>query len=93
MLMVEGATIRGYEPVGSMEFGSDMFTQVSSIEEACEGASAAIVATEWKQVCEADWKTLCESMASPRLVFDGRNCLDRAAVRDGGGDYVGVGRR
>jgi hypothetical protein len=32
-------------------------------------------------------------MASPRLVFDGRNCLDRAAVRDGGGDYVGVGRR
>lgn len=93
MLMVEGATIRGYDPVGEMDFGSDLFTQVSSVEEAVAGASAVIVATEWKQICGADWKSLVQSMSAPRLVFDGRNCLDRAAVRGGGGDYVGVGRR
>jgi hypothetical protein len=32
-------------------------------------------------------------MDEPRLVFDGRNCVDGDAVRAGGGTYVGVGRR
>ncbi len=52
-----------------------------------------IVATEWDHICNADWPALCATMVGPKIVFDGRNCLDPAQVRAGGGDYVGVGRR
>ena len=30
-------------------------------------------------------------MVGPRLVFDGRNCVDPATVRAAGGDYVASG--
>ncbi len=93
MLLVEGATVAGYDPVGVSGFDSDLYSQVDSIEEAVTGASAVIVATEWDAIVNADWKALAEKMVGPKLIFDGRNCLDRAAVRDGGADYVGVGRR
>jgi UDPglucose 6-dehydrogenase len=93
MLLVEGATVSGYDPVGVMHFDSELFAQKDRIGDAVRGASAVIVATEWKQVCDADWASLSASMVGPKLVFDGRNCLDPEAVRAGGGDYVGVGRR
>jgi len=93
MLLVEGATVCGYDPVGVAGFDSELYCQKDTLEEAVNGASAVIVATEWEQIVNADWKSLCEAMVGPKLVFDGRNCLDRADVRAGGGDYVGVGRR
>lgn len=93
MLLVEGADVAGYDPVGVMEFESDKYRQEHSIDDAVRGASAVIVATEWEQICTADWAALSASMAEPRLVFDGRNCLDPAQVRAGGGDYAGIGRR
>lgn len=93
MLLVEGATVRGYDPIGAMRFDSDLYTQVDSIEDAVRGACAVVVATEWDDICAADWSTLAASMCEPRIVFDGRNCLEPQAVRSGGGEYVGVGRR
>lgn len=93
MLLVEGATVPAFDPVGVMDFDSEQYTQVDSVEEAVRGASAVIVATEWDAITSADWRVLTESMTGPRLVFDGRNCLDPATVRAGGGDYVGIGRR
>jgi UDPglucose 6-dehydrogenase len=93
MLLVEGASVSGYDPVGVTDFDSNLYTQQASIEDAVKGASAVIVATEWDQIVGADWTALCETMAGPKLVFDGRNCLDIAAVKNGGGDYVGVGCR
>jgi UDPglucose 6-dehydrogenase len=93
MLLVEGASVSGYDPVGVIEFDSNLYTHEASIADAVRGASAVIVATEWDEIVNADWKALCETMVGPKLVFDGRNCLDTAVVRAGGGDYVGVGRR
>ncbi len=93
MLLVEGAIVPAYDPVGVMDFESDQYTQVGSVEEAVRDACAVIVATEWDEICDADWKTMTATMAEPKLVFDGRNCVDPAAVRAGGGEYVGVGRR
>jgi UDPglucose 6-dehydrogenase len=93
MLLVEGATVSGFDPVGVADYDSDLYAQKASIEEAVRGASAVIVATEWDDICDADWKALCGTMVGPKLVFDGRNCLNPADVRVGGGDYVGVGRR
>ncbi len=93
MLLVEGASVSGYDPVGALEFDSDAYVQETNLADAVRGASAVIVATEWDQIVSADWKALCETMVGPRLVFDGRNCIDPAAVRGGTGEYVGVGRR
>jgi len=93
MLLVEGASVSAFDPIGITEFDSSLYTQESSIADAVRGASAVIVATEWSEIVEADWKSLCETMVGPKIVFDGRNCLDIAAVRSGGGDYVGVGCR
>ena len=93
MLLVEGASISGFDPVGVLDFDSDLYRQEAHIEDAVRGASAVIVATEWDQIVSADWKALCETMVGPKLVFDGRNCLDPTDVRSGGGEYVGVGRR
>lgn len=93
MLLVEGATVSGYDPVGSMPFDSDLYKQAESIEDAVRGAAAIIVATEWDCIVNADWKALCETMVEPKLVFDGRNCVDPAQVAAGGAEYIGVGRR
>jgi len=93
MLLVEGASVSAFDPIGITEFDSALYTQESSIADAVRGASAVIVATEWDEIVGADWKSLCETMTGPRIVFDGRNCLDIAAVQSGGGDYVGVGCR
>lgn len=93
MLLVEGATVRGFDPIGQMHFDSDLYTQTTDLAETMRGACAVVVATEWDQICSADWAGLTASMCEPRIVFDGRNCLDADAVRAGGGDYVGVGRR
>jgi UDPglucose 6-dehydrogenase len=51
-----------------------------------------MVITEWDQIMQADWPSLVQSMTEPRLVFDGRNCLDPEVIRVAGGAYVGVGR-
>jgi UDPglucose 6-dehydrogenase len=93
MLLVEGATVAGFDPVGVSDFGSDLYNQEATIEGALDGASAVVVATEWVDIIGADWKALCETMVGPKIVFDGRNCLDPNAIVSGGGDYVGVVRR
>lgn len=93
MLLVEGAEVAAYDPVGVMDFESSQYRQEASIADAVHGAAAVIIATEWAQICAADWKALVATMSEPRLVFDGRNCVDPELVRSGGGDYAGIGRR
>ena len=93
MLLGEGAEVRAYDPIGRLEQDSDAFQQVDCIEDAMDGASAAILATEWRSIVEADWHSLVGVMRPPRLVYDGRNALDPAILRAAGGEYVGVGRR
>jgi UDPglucose 6-dehydrogenase len=92
-LLADGAIVRAFDPAGSLEFGGESFEQVPTLAEAMSDARAVVVATEWPEVVGADWRGLVATMREPRLVFDGRNCVDGDAVRDAGGVYVGVGRR
>jgi UDPglucose 6-dehydrogenase len=91
-LVADGASVRGYDPVGRVTV-TGSFEQAPTLDEALLGAHAVIVATEWPEIADADWSALVASMHEPRLVFDGRNCLDGDTVRSAGGVYVGVGRR
>jgi UDPglucose 6-dehydrogenase len=92
-LLADGATVRGYDPAGSVAFDPDSFEQVPTLAEALRDAHAVVIATEWPEIAGADWSALVGLMQEPRLVFDGRNCVDGRVVRDAGGVYVGVGRR
>ena len=56
------------------------------------GADAVGLVTEWPEYRDLDWGRLIGLMRG-RLVVDGRNCLEGAAVTDHGGVYVSMGRR
>jgi UDPglucose 6-dehydrogenase len=58
---------------------------------ACEGAEALLVLTEWDEFKWLDLDKVAASLASLR-VLDGRNLLDREALRRRGFTYQGVGR-
>lgn len=51
---------------------------------ACEGSHAITVLTEWDEFKELDWKKIFDSMVKPAFVFDGRNILDHAHLREVG---------
>jgi len=94
-LVAEGAEITAFDPKAServrdLEIGSKI-KLASSPEEAAEGAEALIIATEWPEFAHADFKTVKESMVAP-LLFDGRNLLDPATMRQMGFTYEGIGR-
>jgi len=92
LLLAEGAIVAGYDPLGRPQIDDAGFRQCDTIAEALRGASAAIIATEWPQIIEADWSRLVSTMKDPRVVFDGRNALRGAAVEAAGGCYIAVGR-
>ncbi len=60
-------------------------------QEACTGAAAVIVATDWPEYARLDWRSIAARMHG-RCVLDLRNVVDSAAVRAAGLEYRGVGR-
>jgi UDPglucose 6-dehydrogenase len=92
-LQGEGAKVVAYDPVAE-ERARELLPDVefaSSVEEALEGADAAILVTEWPEFAELDWDDVAKRMATP-LVVDGRNFLDPEALREAGFAYEGIGR-
>ena len=93
-LQGEGANVRVYDPVAAkgaahMLGGS---TICDSALDALDGADAAVLVTEWPEFAELDWAgEVKQRMANP-LVVDGRNFLDREALREAGFTYEGIGR-
>jgi len=55
------------------------------------GAHAVVVLTEWDEFSRLDFARVYESMQKPAFVFDGRNILDHAALRQIGFHVYGVG--
>ncbi len=78
------------ERVKDLEIGSKI-TLADSAEAAADGAEALIVATEWPEFGNADFVKVKDSMLAP-LLFDGRNLLDPATMRNYGFEYHGIGR-
>jgi UDPglucose 6-dehydrogenase len=93
MLLAEGATVRVYDPV-ALDNVKEELPEVELFTdplEACAGAHAAVVTTEWDQVKALDPQRLKDTLAYP-IVIDGRNALDGPALAAVGIHYHAVGK-
>jgi UDPglucose 6-dehydrogenase len=91
LLVEKGATVDVYDPLAaSTELNGAR--RVDSVWDALEGASAAILVTEWPECVNLDWAKAAGVMADSPVVVDGRNALDSSAIQSAGIRYVAIGR-
>ena len=64
----------------------------TSAEEAAKGAHVLAIVTEWDEFKTLNFAKLYASMPKPAYVFDGRNILDLAALREIGFTAFGIGK-
>jgi UDPglucose 6-dehydrogenase len=91
-----GAKVRAYDPVALANARGMLgkhggVTFVSSAREAVQGADALAVVTEWLEFRSPDFADLAQQLRA-KVVFDGRNLYDPAAVKAAGLAYYGIGR-
>lgn len=59
---------------------------------AVKGADAVVVMTDWRHYPTLDWQKIFDSMRKPALIFDTRNCLDGAKLREIGFKVLNIGK-
>jgi UDPglucose 6-dehydrogenase len=92
-----GATISAYDPVAMDEAkrllgDTPRLTFAGNPLDACDGADALVVVTEWKEFRSPDFDLVRRRMKQP-LIFDGRNLYEPDVVRSAGFEHVSIGRR
>merc|ERR1712151_304523 len=60
--------------------------------EACDGAHAVCILTEWDEFKEYDYERIYKSMAKPAFMFDGRNLIDAEKMRKIGFEVHSIGK-
>jgi UDPglucose 6-dehydrogenase len=92
-LLERGARIRAFDPAAMAEAGRLVPEMVlcKDAYEACGGADALVIVTEWNEFRMLDLGRVKDLMAEPRMV-DLRNIYNPAQVRDAGFLYWSVGR-
>ncbi len=90
-----GAKVVAYDPeaiaVARQVVSDANITFAEDPYQATEGADALIVATEWRQFRQPDFRRLSQQLATS-TIFDGRNIYNPARCKDYGLTYVGIGR-
>jgi len=73
---------------------SDMeqVTVTATAMDAITGSHAICVLTEWDEFKSLDFVAVYQAMVKPAFVFDGRNILDHAALREMGFIVYGIGK-
>jgi UDPglucose 6-dehydrogenase len=90
-LLSEGAEVTAWDPVAD---GAAHLHGVEIAETALDAladADAAVIVTEWPELCELDWAAARERMRG-NVIVDGRNLLDPRGIRELGFVYEGIGR-
>jgi UDPglucose 6-dehydrogenase len=95
-LLEAGATVRLHDPEARDTFAqeipaSDRVVYCRNNYDACKGADALLLLTEWPSYRRPDFRRVKELLRTPTL-FDGRNIWDPAFVRRMGFTYWCVGR-
>ncbi|MEY2452955.1 MAG: UDPglucose 6-dehydrogenase [Acidimicrobiaceae bacterium] len=96
-LQAKGADVRAFDPSVVPPLDARRAAVLDGIEivvdpyAACAGAEVLLVLTEWDEFRWLDFDKVAEALAQPRII-DGRNLLDREALRRRGFEYRGIGR-
>ncbi len=93
-LISKGARVRAYDPVAIPEAQRELNDVVHFCQtayEAAEGSDALVVGTSWPEFRALDWPRIKRLLKDP-VVFDTKNMLDAARLRNLGFRYVGIGR-
>lgn len=93
LLENEGALVRAYDPQ-AMENATKELPNITLCDDpysAAEGADALVLATEWNEFKQLDFKKIRKILRTPVLV-DGRNLWDSKYLRSLGFTYFGVGQ-
>ena len=69
------------QPAGS---GESSWRMASDSLDACQGADAVLILTEWDQFRELDWRAIAALMRKPAWLFDTRAIADAKAARVAG---------
>lgn len=88
-----GARVSATDPV-ALDNAARLMPGVRLVADAYEcvrGADAVLLVTEWPEYAALDWERVAASLRR-RVVVDGRNLLDGAAMLELGFTYAGVGR-
>jgi UDPglucose 6-dehydrogenase len=102
-LLAEHASVVVYDPKVSQEqifadiFGKGVapnprLSVAGSAMEACSGAHAIAIVTEWDQFKSLDYHSIYATMPKPAFLFDGRNVVDLPALREIGFRAYGIGK-
>lgn len=75
----------------SSEENRDLLSVHLNPYEACRGAHAVAILTEWDEFKEIDWQTIKDNMLNPAFLFDGRRLLDRREMENLGFKYYTLG--
>ncbi|NLV51083.1 MAG: UDP-glucose/GDP-mannose dehydrogenase family protein [Clostridiales bacterium] len=95
-LLSVGGIIRAYDPKAmnnmkklypelAVDYCGDALT-------ACEGSDCIIIATEWEQFFDLDFKIIKDIVNKP-VVIDLRNMFEPGYIKDNGFMYTGVGKQ
>jgi UDPglucose 6-dehydrogenase len=98
-VVVESLLSRGAEVVGSDPEGIEPFRRIFSDRMGYEvdpyacarDADAVVLCTEWYEFRAIDFRKLAEVLRQ-KVIFDGRNVLDRRAAQAAGFEIHGIGR-
>ena len=108
MLIDNGAEICVYDPEVSKEqmlSDLDFMNSRSSGEnenalsyyldplKACDNSHAIAVITEWDEFKSYDWNKIYSNMMQPAKIFDGRNILDKEALKEIGFEVYSIGKK
>jgi UDPglucose 6-dehydrogenase len=80
-----------YLETRSDEANSKALSIFDNAYEACKGAHAIAILTEWDEFRTYDWQKIYDSMHKPAFLFDGRNILDAKELESIGFIYKGIG--
>lgn len=75
----------------SSEENRELLTAEDNPYQACKGAHAIAVLTEWDEFKTYDWKKIYDSMNKPAFLFDGRGILDKNTLEKIGFVYYKIG--
>lgn len=93
LLQKDGAKIKAYDPQASNN-AKKLLTDVEFCKDpydACLGADAVIIVTEWNEFKEMNLKKVKEILKQPNII-DARNIFDPEKMKKLGFNYIGVGR-